>query len=120
MIAQGFHRIRIDREREVVIAQHKAVRHQIVARIDQRIGLAHRPVARIFHLGHAQPEFLGSSRAPEESETLGQHKPEIDRQQSLELARRGLCRIFADAEDPAERRRVGVADFDGFRAKDGP
>jgi len=79
MVAQGFHRIRIDREREVMIAQHKAVRHQVIARIDQRIGLADRAVARILHLGHAQPELLGRRRPPKKSEGLRQHEPEIDR-----------------------------------------
>jgi hypothetical protein len=63
----------------VVVAQHKTVRHEIVTRVDQRIGLTHGPVARVFHLGHAQPEFFGRSGPPEECETLRQHEPEIDR-----------------------------------------
>ena len=102
----------------MVIAQHKAVRHQIVACVDQRIGLADRAVAGIFHLRHPQPEFLGRGGPPEEGETLRQHEPEIDRQQGLELAGCGLCWIFADAEDPAECRGIGIAHFDGFRAED--
>ena len=79
MIPQTLHAVGINREREVVIAQHKAVRHQIIARVNKRIGLADSAVTRIFHLRHAQPELLGRCRSPEESETLRQHEPEIDR-----------------------------------------
>src|SRR3546814_18541973 len=104
------------REREVMIAQDEAVRHEIVRRVDEIEHLTDGPIVRVLHLLLPQPEPLGRRGPAEKGEGLRQHEREIDRQQRLKLRGRSGRRILTDAEDAAERTAIGVADLDRLSA----
>src|SRR3546814_8073013 len=72
------------REREVMITQDEAVRHEIVRRVDEIEHLTDGPIVRVLHLLLPQPEPLGRRGPAEKGEGLRQHEREIDRQRSEE------------------------------------
>src|SRR3546814_20114994 len=98
----------IDREREVVIAQDKAVGHEIVRRVDKIEHLADGPIIGVLHLLLPQPKTLWCRCTAEECEGLRQHEREIDRQQRLKLSGGGGRRVFPDAEDAAKSATIGL------------
>src|SRR3546814_3161343 len=75
---------------DVCSSDLKAVRLQIVRRVDQLIHLTDRLVTGVRHLGLAKPEPFCCRCARQERERLRYGEAEIDRKQRFKLARR--CR----------------------------
>src|SRR3546814_11859563 len=94
----------------MMVPQHKAVRVQIVRRVDQLIHLTDRLVTGVRHLGLAKPEPFCCRCARQERERLRYGEAEIDREQRFKLARSCRCRILANAENAADHLMRGVAD----------
>src|SRR3546814_18173700 len=72
----------------MMVPQHKAVRLQIVRRVDQLIHLTDRLVTGVRHLGLAKPEPFCCRCARQERERLRYGEADIDREQRFKLARR--------------------------------
>src|SRR3546814_6739259 len=68
----------------MMVPQHKAVRLQIVGRVDQLIHLADRLVTGVRHLGLAKPKPFCCRCARQERERLRYGEAEIDRKQRSE------------------------------------
>src|SRR3546814_3103571 len=83
IIAQLFQIFREHRQREMMVPQHKAVRLQIVRRVDQLIHLTDRLVTGVRHLGLAKPEPFCCRCARQERERLRRSEEHTSELQSL-------------------------------------
>src|SRR3546814_20315556 len=101
----------------MMVPQHKAVRLQIVRRVDQLIHLTARLVTGVRHSGLAKPEPFCCRCARQERERLRYGDAEIAREQRVNLARRCRRRILANSENAAETRMIQRADLKSLPAE---
>ncbi|MBV6416900.1 MAG: hypothetical protein CMLOHMNK_01518 [Steroidobacteraceae bacterium] len=107
-------------QREVMVAHHEVVRGQVIQRVLQLLGLAHREVAGVGHLVVLPLQEALPCRLCQERERLREHELERRGEQHVVHADRRRRGVLLDAENRAETRLGREAVFDGLAAEDDP